>query len=76
MTGGTNHKEDGVTAMTRLLAALALLVAVPTAAIAGGAALITGIIKLAISLKERTRTIAASLDVGVTHDTVFVMGRF
>ncbi len=44
--------------------------------IAGGAALVTGIVKLIIRPKDRERTITTSLGVGVARDGVFVMGRF
>jgi hypothetical protein len=44
--------------------------------IAGGAALVTGIVKLIIRPKDRERTVTTSLGVGVARDGVFVMGRF
>lgn len=44
--------------------------------IAGGAALVTGVIKLVIRPKDRERTIKTSLDVGFTGDGIVVMGTF
>ena len=44
--------------------------------IAGGAALVTGVIKLVVRPEDRERTIPASVSVGFTSHGVLVMGRF
>jgi len=44
--------------------------------IGGGALLVTGIIKLAISPKDQERTVTTSLDIGATRNGVFMLGRF
>lgn len=44
--------------------------------VAGGAALITGIVKLAIAPKDRERTVTASWNVSFDRSGIFVMGRF
>ena len=44
--------------------------------IAGGAALVTGVVKLIIRPKDRERTVTTSLGIGVAPDGIFVMGRF
>ena len=50
-----------------------------TGSIVGGvglAALVTGIVKLAMSPADREETVTTSFNVGVSSDTVFVAGRF
>jgi hypothetical protein len=44
--------------------------------IGGAGALVAGLVKLALRPSDRDETAATSLNVGVTADTVFVMGRF
>ncbi len=44
--------------------------------IAGGAALVTGVIKLVVRPKDRARTVKTSLGIGVARDGIFVMGTF
>ena len=44
--------------------------------IAGGGALVTGIIKLVIRPKDRERTVTGSLNLGISHEGFQVMGQF